>query len=364
MKPKLRKQSFPSPVAAALFITALTVTALSEAADTAGVDGTEVLDLYEVSDSQRQKLENGEVLNFDGKPYESSSRELATDATVLINQPLPAVLSKLTSEESLVPSRKVLASGALPGIAGTSADFSGVIYEDSEKDNAEVERLLKARPGKEFNFSRQEWDWVTAQTKDSKNLDAEQKRRLASDIMRHILEGRYRAYTEEGIEGIAPVYRGSKEVDVSNDLRKTTDTHKPIETWFPDYYKVLSSYPEGADCCEHIYRWLKVKIAKRPTFALTHTIVQKSDNYLLYTERFFYLNNAGNYGQVLLAWLPYEGNTYMGLAMSANTEVLDSLLGKMLRSLGRNMAGELVGDVLLDIKTDLEAGEAPGVPSD
>jgi len=324
-------------------------------------DGKTVLDALGTKDSDIKKLESGKVVNFDGAPFENSSRELATDATVLINAPVPEVLEKLEATDSIVPSRKIIASGRLTG----EGDFSGISFEDNDKDNAEVQKLIKAKPGSDFNLSKEEWEWLQEHNKGAASLDAAGQRKLAAEAVQHILKGRYLAYREKGLEGIAPVLRNRKKsVDVSSDLRKTNATHQPIEEWFPDYYKVLTSYPEGADCCEHEFRWLKVKIAKRRTFALTHTIVQEKDDYLLYTERFYYLDNSGNYGQVMLAWLPYEDNTYMGLAMSANTEVLDSLLGKILRSLGRNMAGELITDVLTDIKNDLESGETPDSLSD
>jgi len=327
-------------------------------ADETTVDGQEVLEAFGTSQAEIRRLEAGEVVNFDASEFENSKRELATDATVLVNQPLPVVLTKLTSSASLVPSRKILASGDLDGDEG---DFSGVSFDDSEKDNKEVDRLFKAKPGSDFNFSKEEWEWVKGFLKDVDRSDQAAKREAAAKALQHILRGRYKAYRAAGIDGIAPVQRGSKKfIDVGNDLRLTTETHEPMAQWFPEYYNVLMNYPEGADCCEHIYRWMKVKIAKRPTFALTHSIIEKTDDSLLYTERLYYLNNAGNYGQVLLGWVPYGEGTYMGLAMSANTGVLDTLLGKMLRSLGRDMAGDLIGEVLLDIKTDLESGEDMG----
>jgi hypothetical protein len=53
-------------------------------------------------------------------------------------------------------------------------------------------------------------------------------------------------------------------------------------------------------------------------------------------------------------WLPYDENTYMGLAMSASADILDSMMGKMLRPLGRNKAQDLVTDVMTEVRSDLE----------
>jgi hypothetical protein len=45
----------------------------------------------------------------------------------------------------------------------------------------------------------------------------------------------------------------------------------------------------------------------------------------------------------------------MGLAVSASADILDSMLGRMLRPIGRNKAKDLVSDVLEEIRTDLES---------
>ena len=50
-------------------------------------------------------------------------------------------------------------------------------------------------------------------------------------------------------------------------------------------------------------------------------------------------------------------NTYMGLAMSASADILDSMMGKMLRPLGRNKAQDLVTDVMTEVRTELEDGD-------
>lgn len=57
--------------------------------------------------------------------------------------------------------------------------------------------------------------------------------------------------------------------------------------------------------------------------------------------------------QVTLSWLPYDENTYMGVAMSASADILDSMMGKMLRLLGRNKAQDLVTDVMTEVRADL-----------
>ena len=52
--------------------------------------------------------------------------------------------------------------------------------------------------------------------------------------------------------------------------------------------------------------------------------------------------------------MPYGEETFLGLAMSASTDILDSVVGRMLRGLGRGKARELVTDVLEELRNDLE----------
>ena len=119
-------------------------------------------------------------------------------------------------------------------------------------------------------------------------------------------------------------------------------------------------YPEGADCCKHSFYWIKVKIQRRPTFALVHRITLIGDDYALITERYYYASHSLNSLQVVVGWLPYGDGTYMGLATSASADILSGLTGKFLRAIGRGKANELVGEVLQDIKSDLEATPVDG----
>ena len=130
---------------------------------------------------------------------------------------------------------------------------------------------------------------------------------------------------------------------------------KAFESEFAEFVKVMYAYPEGADCCEHVFRWVKAKIRKRPTFLLSHTIIQANDEFALITERVYYVSAQLNSLQITTAWLPYAKGGHFGLAMSASADILDSTMGRLLRPVGRNKAKELVTDVMRETKADLEA---------
>ena len=136
--------------------------------------------------------------------------------------------------------------------------------------------------------------------------------------------------------------------------KPTTETFKPFEGDFPEFYRVMHDYPKGAECCDHYFRWLKISIQKRPAFVLAHTMVRKTDDYVLATERYYFASSTLNSLQVTLSWLKYNEDTYMGMAMSASTDILDSMMGRLLRPVGRNLAKNMVSDIMLAVKEDIE----------
>ena len=46
-------------------------------------------------------------------------------------------------------------------------------------------------------------------------------------------------------------------------------------------------------------------------------------------------------------------------AMSASADILDSVMGRMLRPVGRNLAKDMVTDAMEDIRQDLEGSDEP-----
>jgi hypothetical protein len=315
--------------------------------------GEEILKGLNASPKEVAKLDQGGVVNFSGESWEKTKRELAADSVVVINKPLKDVLEKTLDDASLVPANKILDSGDIR----TLEDFSGIVFTADDRDKKEAERILSAKTGKDLNLSKDEIRQIQSRAGKLKR-DAPDSERLAvaSGAMRDILIARYQAYQEKGLAGISPYARSKKKsVSIGDELRLTTEMHTPIEENFPEYYSTLVNYPENADCCEHRFYWLKVKMVKRPAWALVHRITLVGEDFALVTERYFYTTHSLNSLQITVAWLPYgDGGTYLGLATSASADILTGFKGKILRAVGRDKAGELVGGVLEDVQKELE----------
>jgi len=323
--------------------------AMLSIANAQGVDGPSILQGLNTSDRDIRNLEQGGVLVFDSTPYENSPRDLAADAAVLVDSELHDVLSHFETNISFVPNDEMLAHAEIR----SDEDFAGVMY--NADDYEEVEKLVAARRGKDFNFSDEEYAQIDTKLARFRKADPVEKIAAASDLMRLLLLGRYHAYKQGGLGAIAPYSRSSrKKVSAGDELRITSETFAPFENEFPGYYHSMVGYPSTNDqCCKHEFRWLKVKIRDRPIFALAHTMYQLTDDFLIVTERFFYLTSQANSLQITLAWLPYDHDTYMALSMSANADILGSMLGRMLKKLGRNKAQEFVTDALTQVRTEL-----------
>jgi len=331
---------------------ALCTLSLSVAQDQ--VDSSEILDGFNITAAEIDRLENGGILAFSDETYENTKRELSADAMVVVKTTHAAVLHATRDTTTVIPTKLLIDHADI----SSEADFAGVKFTEAEF--SEVKDLFDAKAYKDFNLSDSEVAMLRERLQPHRNSDRDSQVTAASDAMRALLIGRYNEYRAKGLDGIAG-YRRSKRkiVDVGRELQLTTDTIKPFDDEFPEFVRVMVGYPTGSECCEHHFRWLKVKIHKRPAFSLSHTIIQKTDKFVLITERQYYVSNTVNSLQVTMAWLPYAEGGYFGLAMSASADILDSMVGRMLRPVGRNKAKDLVTDVMHEIREELEGDNEP-----
>ncbi len=310
-----------------------------------------ILDGFAVTPEEIESLEAGEILSYSDREFELTERELAADAIIRVEAGMTEIVESLQDDPTLIPRDLVIASG----IIESEADFREIAF--GAADMEEVERFFNAKPGKTLNFNNAEYALLKERLAPYHNASAIEQVDAASSVLREIMLGRFTAYREKGINGVAVYDRSRrKQVDVGAELQLTTDSAKPFEDLFPEFINVMVAYPEGADCCEHVHRWVKVKIRKRPVFALSHTVVKPAEDAVLIMERVYFVTSQLNSLQITTVWVPYEGGGFLGLSTSASADVLDSTLGRMLRPVGRNKAKDIVVGVMEETKSDLESG--------
>jgi hypothetical protein len=324
--------------------------------------GKEVIDGLGITAKEWEKLRQGDAVTVSGEDWEQTSRELVIDSVILVDKPLDAVLAEIQGDVSLIPQKEIRDVGKLTG----EGDFAGVKFDiANSKDVTEAKKLLAAKVGKSFNFSKREISEISklAETlepgsPDSAFID------VANQALSNLLAARYRAYLVDGLNGLEPYARSRKSVvDAGKELRLTNEQLVPVKQFFPAYYDTLVNYPASADCCEHSFLWMKLKVAGRPLFALVHRVTLVGEDFALITERFLYATHTLNSLQVTVVWLPFEDGTYMGFATSASADILSGFKGSILRALGRGAASDKVGEAVTDIRDDLE-GESVPAPAD
>ena len=339
-----------------LFFSLALITMSASLAQANSVSGKQLLQGFEVDEGEIQQLESGEVITKLASEYEQSPRELAIDATVIIRKPLDELVEESEDDISLVPGKLILDSGEVT----SEEDFDGIEFASDERGHKEAALWLNAKPGDDLNLGKQDLE-IIARVKS--NRDGRSDPELGTAAVREVLRHRYREYMNSGLAGIEPYARKrSKTISAGQELKLSNEQLFGVSDHFPEYFNTLVNFPDGSECCEHRFMWMKAKVRSRPTFILVHRIVLDQADAVLLTERHFYVSHSLNSLQLTLGWLPWEDgdeNTYLGIATSANSDYLTGIVGKMIRVLGANKGAEMVGDVLVEIRDDLEAGVDP-----
>ena len=86
----------------------LVLCTLPLSATQAETDSSEILEGLHVTPAEIARLENGEILAFSDEAYESTKRELAADAMVVVGSDLTVVLEALRESTTLIPTKVLL----------------------------------------------------------------------------------------------------------------------------------------------------------------------------------------------------------------------------------------------------------------
>ena len=288
--------------------------------------------------SHADELKRGEIILIT-QPENVIRSQLNVVMAVLAPASLEKTVDTLQRQATAEDGPGILAIGEIkPSSASDPAKaFSGVAFSPGEKN--EAEKMMAVAPGDDFNFSRDEIAMIQKRAKTAKNGDKNGPAAISamSLAMRDVLKGRYLAYQENGLEGLAPYQAGpSKQISPSQELISATESLHLLKERFPDYYSCLRFYPEKqpAKLVHHIF-WAKQMESGRPLFMLKHWVLDVSADQALITERRFYLDHSLSSLQVIIGCLPHHGSTLVVLLNQAFTEKVDMTIGKSIaRAIG------------------------------
>jgi hypothetical protein len=269
----------------------------------------------------RKQLETGKIVTIARPEQETSDAGLAVSMAVLVPADFNKTLATLRSIKAKSDPKQRRTTREISGSVrgdGSSPAFAAIGFAADEK--REVDKLLKAEPGDDFNFSKEELSWIKQAAGGGNPAKA------AAGVMRRVLESRYVAYCNAGLEGLPPYARSDGGLNHPGvDLAATTETMPLLRKNLPDFYNAFRNYPKGgAEGLQHCFFWEKKTVDGRPMFSLQHEMVQITSGGATIASREFYISNDLNTLQVVIGLLPHGKQT---LAVLANQTYTDKVAG-------------------------------------
>ncbi len=291
---------------------------------------------------QLDALHEGKVVAVGFPRLELTPEQLAATLLVLVPAKVPDVAAKIVNRTSLQVQQRETAYD-LEGQADDALRMAVVL---GPEDAAEVERLLRIRPGDEFNFSIEEIGWFQAAKADLSRGASRygSAAEAMTATLRRVLQTRYQAYRARGLDGVAPYDRGKEGyVDPAEALRVALDSIHVLRGYFPEFYIAFREYPEeGADAYTHRHRLIRGMTQGRRAFVLAHWMVDINENYALIAERQYYVTHTYDTLQNMIACLPYRGGTLVGLLNQTFTGKVAGFARGIRHDIGRSRIQETI----------------------
>ncbi|WP_419659138.1 uncharacterized protein Dvar_80210 [Desulfosarcina variabilis str. Montpellier] len=155
-----------------------------------------------------EELKNGKIVMMT-RPEHERANQLNVLMAILVPASLEKTVDILQRQATAKDGFGILAIGEIKNASASDLckAFDGVAYTAEEIN--EVEKMMAIGPGKHFNYSRDEIALIKKhadRVKDNKKTGAGAIKAM-SLALRDVLKGRYLAYQEHGLEGLAPYTR-------------------------------------------------------------------------------------------------------------------------------------------------------------
>lgn len=303
--------------------------------------------------AEQEKLRAGDIVAHAFE--ELSDKELAITMAVLVPASLSDLLDLARSGDGLGINRDVLAFQTITG----DDSFRAIGFDDAE--GSEIRKLLQARPESDFNLSADEVERFKALRErfPGDGCDRDSACRSAvNDEYRSVLQGRFHAYQERGLAGIAPYAReGGKTADPAAELRGAAEALQLVAAKFPGAFEAFSRYPAGdQSLLENHFLWIKQKVQDRPTFILAHRALLVRDGIALAVERQFFVGQSYNSLQVGYGLIPQGDRTLVFYLNRTSTDQVAGFMQGTRHSMGRKIMEKEVRKHFRDVLAHLASG--------
>ena len=193
--------------------------------------------------AQKGDLTRGDIVSVGLADMERQPNELAVGAVMmLVRRPLGVVADALVNDTAFRVSSNILdyhrIGDGSESPAEIEAAFRGIAYTEAE--SAEVIRLLRVKPGSEFNFNATEMARFQSIDRAAGGV-----REQVSAALADVLRERFLAYREGGLDSVEPYARiGRKRASPRRELTVALSALELLERHFPAFHSGLLSFPE------------------------------------------------------------------------------------------------------------------------
>jgi len=305
--------------------------ALATAQESSPPTVEDVMSVLGYTDEDRTALQSGKIVATDVD--RDRDDQLKASVAVYLPASVAELLAGVRSGDGLRADLGAPAVGLL-GSESNPADWQGLAYTDSERD--EATKLLGFKGGSDFNLGEDEiaalqskLDGVTARSNDM--LDK------VSAAYRDVLIARHDAYVQHGLDGVSDYKQGGTTLEPSAQLADATAQGKDfLSRHFPDFWNALSNYPEAQSSdIVHNFYWLKRQVEGRPDFVLMHEMSAGNENYTLMTRREYFVGHTYESLQAVALALPVENGSAVFYVNAAFTDQITGFIGGIASSVGQ-----------------------------
>lgn len=319
----------------------------------AGSDKPPTIDkLFEVlgySAEDKEAVLGGEVVSVDAE--RTRDDELIAAVAVPTDASLAELAASLEGGKNLGGDSSTMAWGPVP--TGEVSDFSELVYSDKEK--GEVEKLLKVKADSQFNFSREEQEFLKEKLKNLASRDPATLEK-ATAAYREVLSGRAKAYIKSGLSGVATYDHGGDELVPADQLMAEQKAAEQfLSTYFPEFWKAFSNYPndQSPNISSELY-WIKKRVENRPAFVLMHQMVQPGDGFLMVSQRQFYVGHNYESLQMFGLVLPSDTGSMIFSVNAVFTNQITGFFSGMAQSVGQKRTRESMVEHFEDVRREVQ----------
>jgi hypothetical protein len=288
-------------------------------------------------ESDVAKLTGGEIVARNLK--EDSDKELALAVAMVVRAPFGEFSDWIEKGAIDTADETILSHGEIPDGAVSAESLAGLKLAAGELD-----KLLKAKAGSDFNLSKGEVEKLQAVAKANASAPVAKQREAIAQGYRAILAERVNAYRKGGLAAIAPYTRGGDEAHPGKELSLAIEEMKFVEKRAGSFYRAFKHFPADASAsAESLHTWQVQSIQERPTTVLVHRMVERHEDFTVGGRREYFVGQSFNSLQIIAGAFPFGEDTLVFYTNRTFTDQVAGFGSGTKHTVGRKMMlGEVV----------------------